>query len=72
MKSIRVLAVFAVVFSGPLVSCSKNKCQGKKKKDCVCLMYADPVCGCNGHTYSIPCEAGCDGVTDYTQGPCKQ
>lgn len=38
--------------------------------DCNCLDVYDPVCGSNGVTYSNACYARCDGVTDYTEGPC--
>lgn len=32
----------------------------------------DPVCGCNGKTYSNYAEAECKGITSYTQGQCKK
>ena len=37
----------------------------------ICLTVVDPVCGCNGVTYSNACEAeNWAGVTSWTEGPC--
>lgn len=45
-------------------------CQGPPKKDCNCITLWDPVCGCNGVTYSNSCFAQCDGVKEWTEGEC--
>ena len=45
-------------------------CQGPPKKDCNCITLYDPVCGCNGVTYSNSCFAQCDGVREWTEGSC--
>ena len=46
-------------------------CQGQPLDDCFCPTYYEPVCGCNGQTYSNSCVAGCDGVRSYTPGACS-
>ena len=36
----------------------------------VCLAVYDPVCGCDGVTYSNSCYADGSGVTSYVAGEC--
>lgn len=43
---------------------------GKVNPDRICTMQYDPVCGCDGKTYSNPCVASSAGVRTYTAGPC--
>lgn len=47
-----------------------DDCKGEAKKDCMCTMQYEPVCGCDGKTYSNPCMASCAGVKSYTKGEC--
>jgi len=42
----------------------------KVNPDGICTMDYNPVCGCNGQTYSNACVAGNAGVRTYTAGPC--
>lgn len=42
----------------------------KVNPDAICTMQYEPVCGCDGQTYSNPCIAEKAGVTSYTQGAC--
>ena len=36
----------------------------------ICTEEYDPVCGCDGKTYSNPCVAEHAGVRSYKKGPC--
>lgn len=53
-----------------LAGCSKDDCSGQPQIDCLCPENYDPVCGCDGQTYSNACMAECNGVEFYTPGEC--
>jgi hypothetical protein len=38
-------------------------------ESCICPLFFDPVCGCNGQTYSNACFAQCE-VKTFTAGAC--
>jgi len=64
-----------LIFIAFATACSPTKakdssCMGEAKKDCMCTMQYDPVCGCDNKTYSNACVASCAGVKVTTKGPC--
>jgi hypothetical protein len=41
-----------------------------QRESCICPLFFDPVCGCDGQTYSNACFASCE-VRSFTEGACE-
>ncbi len=47
-----------------------SDCRIELSEPRMCTMVYQPVCGCDGKTYSNGCMAGNAGITRMTQGEC--
>lgn len=54
----------------PMQGASCELPPGQQPEECICPLVFDPVCGCNGETYSNSCFARCE-VRRWTEGACE-
>lgn len=66
---------YAVILAAALLSitscCDHEKCVAQPKADCVTTMDIQPVCGCDGVTYTNASVAACNSVDVAHNGPCQ-
>ena len=58
-------------FAFSLDECDGDECNEDVIPDCSFFSVWDPVCGCNGVTYSNSAEAACNNIFYFTEGPCE-
>jgi heat shock protein HslJ len=64
------LGLFVLAFLFQQCGEKEGECAQKLKPNCICPTDVNPVCGCDKTTYSNPCTAECNSITEYTPGPC--
>ena len=52
--------------------CEETECVSELDPDCVSITVWDPVCGCDGVTYSNSGDAACNNIFEYTEGECGE
>ena len=50
----------------------EEECIAQLIPDCMFMTVIDPVCGCDGVTYSNSGEAACNNIFDFTMGTCLE
>ncbi len=66
----KILSSFLILSACSPAKINDSACKEAAKKDCVCTMQYDPVCGCDNKTYGNACVAACEGVKSFTKGEC--
>ena len=68
---------FSIVLFSSLLGCkddtsdTEEPCLGEKNILISCILVYEPVCGCDGNTYSNSCIAEAEGVLRFSSGECN-
>lgn len=70
--TLALCSIFFLTLSTGFSQLTVNNCIDYSQicHNCSCLMVYQPVCGCNGVTYSNACFASISGVTSWTNDAC--
>ncbi len=69
MNNIKLLIIL-MFFNCSSEKDDKENCVVDEKLNILCTKEYDPVCGCNGITYSNDCVAQSFGIKKWTLGSC--
>ena len=71
MNSLKIAIAAVALVCVASTGCKKECTKSERNINCICNADYDPVCGCDGVTYSNACRAGCEGISSTVKGECN-